>query len=56
MHGRKLLFAAIAVLMFGAVAEAGIVRHVVRPVVKSGAKATKSLVRHSGHVAKTVAY
>jgi len=54
--GRKLLKLALLTLLGAPFASAGIVRHVVKPVVKGSVKVGAKVVKTTAHVAKTVVY
>ena len=56
MLSRKLLLLAFVLLANVAVADAGIIRHVIKPVAKGGAKVTKTVATKVAHAGKAVVY
>jgi hypothetical protein len=53
---KRLLFAVAVGLLLGPLANAGIIRHVVRPVARTSARVVAKTAKTTVHVAKTVIY
>jgi hypothetical protein len=56
MNKRKLFAVFVAMFLFVPFAEAGIVRHFVKPVVKGAVHVGVKVVTTTAHVAKTIVY
>jgi hypothetical protein len=53
---KRLFAVALFLMLFGGVAQGGIVRHVIRPVVKGSVHVTAKVVKTTAHVAKAIVY